>query len=72
MDFDADWILPAIFIGVMLVRALVSRITRAGKRSQPAPEKPLKRVRSESADDQSVDDPEVYQVGEKPKPIEPR
>ena len=67
MDFDADWILPAIFIGVMLVRALVSRIARASKRSQPRPEEPLKRVRSES-----VEGPEVYQAGENPKPIEPR
>jgi hypothetical protein len=67
MEFDRDWIVPAIFVGVMLVRALGSRIARGSKESQPKVAKPMKQPPSKG-----FAHPDVYRPGDQPKPIEPR
>lgn len=70
MEFDRDWIVPAIFVGVMLVRALGSRIGRGKKKAQPMAAMPMEPMKQPPS--KGFAHPDVYQPGDQPKPIEPR
>lgn len=74
MEFDADWIWIAIFAGVMIVRALSSRVARSRRRrsaqTSPVRRTPTRQPTSFEGDTgMSV---ERYSDSEQPKPIEPR
>jgi hypothetical protein len=67
MEFDADWIIPAIFIGIMLVRGIGSRLFRAGPKSEQKVQR-----RSKVPDSVRGAGAEIYRGEDTPKPIEPR
>lgn len=71
MEFDTDWIWLAIFVGVMIVRAIGSRIARAAKSSQPRVEKVRDKARDEGRSP-GFGSQQVYHAEKEPKPIEPR
>ena len=66
MEFDADWIWIAIFVGVMLVRGLGSRLARAARKSEPGVAEATRNAEFGSGP------PDQYHAESEPKPIEPR
>ena len=74
MEFDADWIWIAIFGGVMIVRALSSRVARSRKRAntETPPVRPAPSRRRASSEGDMGRSFESYSASGQPKPIEPR
>ena len=67
MEFDTDWIWLAIFVGVMLIRAVGSRIARSARNTAPKIE-----ASPEEKESPGFGPQQIHRAEEQPTPIEPR